>query len=80
MRTMVSCLYLLRESVEQIEASLFAPQEATCVLIEGGLPVSSTSFAEKMPGTGSVDSFPSGSLTDQDLLELVFAHPKVIVL
>lgn len=77
---MASCLYLLREPVEGLEASLFAPQEATCVLIEGGLPVSSTSFAEKMPGTGSVDSSPSGSLTDQDLLELVFAHPKVIVL
>lgn len=77
---MASCLYLLREPVERLEASLFAPQEAAYVLLEDGLPVSSTSFAVKMPGTGSTDSSLSGSLTDQDLLELVFAHSKVIVL
>lgn len=77
---MASCLYLLREPVERLEASLFAPQEASYVLLEGGLPVSSTSFAVKMPETGSTDSSLSGSLTDGDLLELVFAHSKVIVL
>ena len=77
---MVSCLYLLRESVEQIEASLFAPQQSVYVLLEDGLPDSSTSFAEKRTGIGSTDSSPSGSLTDQDLLELVLAHSKVIVL
>lgn len=77
---MASCLYLLREPVERLEASLFAPQDAAYVLLEDGLPVASTSFAEKMPETGSTDAFPSGSLTDQDLLELVFAYSKVIVL
>lgn len=77
---MAPCLYLLREPVERLEASLFAPQEGAYVLLEGGLPVSSASFAEKMPETGSTDSSRSGSLTDQDLLELVFTHSKVIVL
>ena len=77
---MASCLYLLREPVERLEASLFAPQEAAYVLLEGGLPVSSTSFAERMSKTVPTGSSPSGSLTDQDLLELVFAHTKVIVL
>jgi len=77
---MASCLYLLREPVEQLEASLFAPQQSVYVLLEDGLPDSSTSFAEKRTGTGSTDSSPSGSLTDQDLLELVLAHSKVMVL
>ena len=77
---MASCLYLLREPVEGLEASLFVPQDAAYVLIESAQPGSSTSFAQKMTKTGSTDSSPSGSLTDQDLLELVFAHSKVIVL
>lgn len=77
---MTPCLYLLREPVEGLESSLFARQGAAYVLIEGGLPVSSTSFAEKISGTGSTESSPSVSLTDQELLELVLAHSKVIVL
>jgi hypothetical protein len=77
---MASCLYLLREPVERLEASLFVPQDAAYVLLEDGLPDSSTSFAEKRAGTGSTDSSPSGSLTDEALLELVCAYSKVIVL
>ena len=75
-----SCLYLLREPVEGLEASLFAPNESDCVLIEGGRPVSSTSFAEKMSKSSLNNASSSSGLTDVDLLELVFAHSKVIVL
>jgi len=74
-----ACLYLLREPAEGIEASLFVFREAGCVLLEEALPASSTYFAENVPKGGLNDSS-SGSLTDLDLLELVFAHTKVIVL
>lgn len=77
---MASCLYLLREPIEGLEASLFAPQESAYVLLEDGLPVSSTSFAEMTPQAASTDSSLPRSLTDQDLVELVFAQSKVIVL
>jgi hypothetical protein len=77
---MPSCLYVLRKSVEGIEASLFVSQEAGFVLLEEGLPASSTSFAENVPKGGPNDSSRSVSLTALDLLELVFAHTKVILL
>lgn len=77
---MPACLFILREPPEGIESSLFSSQESGYVLLEEGLPASSTSFAEKMPKSGLTESSPSGSLTDVDLLELVFAHSKVIVL
>ena len=74
------CLYMLREPSEGVESSLFTPQESGYVLLEEGLPVSSTSFAEHVRKGGPNDSSPSVSLTDRDLLELVFAHAKVILL
>lgn len=77
---MPSCLYLLRKPLEGIDASLFVSQEAGCVLVEEGLPASSISFAEHVRKGGPNDSSPSVSITDLDLLELVFAHTKVIVL
>jgi hypothetical protein len=75
-----ACLYILREPLEGIEFSLFSSQESGYVLLEEGLPASSTSFAEKVPKGGLTKSSPSGSLTEVDLLELVFAHTKVILL
>ena len=77
---MPACLYMLREPLEGIESSLFSSQESGYVLLEEGLPASSTSFAEKVSKSGLTESSPSGSLTDVDLLELVFAHTKVILL
>lgn len=77
---MADCLYILREPSEGIESSLFTTQESGYVLLEEGLPVSSTSFAEHVRKGGLNDSSPSVSLTDRDLLELVFAHKKVILL
>lgn len=74
------CLYILREPSEGIESGLFAFQESGYVLLEEGLPASSTSFAEHVRKGGPNDSSPSVSLTDRDLLELVFAHAKVILL
>lgn len=77
---MPDCLYILREPSEGIESSLFTSQESGYVLLEAGLPPSSTGFAEHVPKSGPDDSSPSVSLTDRDLLELVFAHTKVILL
>ncbi len=77
---MPAYLYMLRESAEGIESSLFISQESGYVLLEEGLPASSASFAEHVRKGGPNDSSPSSSLTDLDLLELVFAHTKVIVL
>jgi hypothetical protein len=78
--TVPACLYLLREPAEGIESSLFASQEAGYVLLEEALPASSTSFAEHVPKGGQRDSSVLAGLTDVDLLELVFAQVKVIVL
>jgi len=75
-----ACLYMLREPSEGIESSLFTSQESGYVLLEEGLPASSTSFAEHVRKGGPNDTSPSVSLTDRDLLELVFAHTKVILL
>jgi len=77
---MPECLYMLREPLEGIESSLFAAQESGYVLLEEGLPASSTNFAEHVRKGVPNDSSPSVSLTDRDLLELVFAHTKVILL
>lgn len=77
---MSTCLYLLRKPVAGIDASLFVSGEAACVLLEKGLPDSSTSFAETGPTGGPNDSSHSVRLTDLELLDLVFAHAKVIVL
>ena len=77
---MESCLYLLREPIAGLEGSLIAPNEAACVLLEGGLPAFSTNFAEHVRKGDPNDPSPSVSLTDRDLLELVFAHTKVILL
>jgi hypothetical protein len=74
------CLYILREPLEGIESSLSPSQESGFVLLAAGLPASSTSFAEHVRNGGPNDSSPSVSLTDRDLLELVFAHTKVILL
>ena len=71
---------MLREPSEGIESSLFAAQESGYVLLEEGLPASSTSFAEHVRKGSPNDTSPSVSLTDRDLLELVFAHAKVILL
>mgnify|MGYP003492402087 CR=1 FL=1 len=75
-----ACLYMLREPSEGIESSLFTSQESGYVLLEEGLAASSTSFAEHVRKGGPNDTSPSVSLTDRDLLELVFAHTKVILL
>ena len=71
---------MLREPPEGIDSSLFTSQESGYVLLEEGLPASSASFAEHVRKGGPNDSSPSVSLTDRDLLELVFAHTKVILL
>jgi len=71
---------MLREPSEGIESSLFTSQESGYVLLEEGLPASSPSFAEHVRKGDPNDSSPSVSLTDRDLLELVFAHTKVILL
>ncbi|MDP3092647.1 MAG: hypothetical protein Q8N04_18375 [Nitrospira sp.] len=77
---MAACLYLLREPVTGIESSLFTSQESGYVLLEEGLPASSTSFAEHVRKDGRNDSLTSVKVADQDLLDLVFAHTKVILL
>ena len=77
---MAACLYILREPVKGIESSLFTPQESGYVVLEEELPPSSTSFAEHVQKNGLNGSSPSVGVTDQDLLDLVFAHTKVIVL
>jgi hypothetical protein len=77
---MPSCLYLLREPLEGIESSLFAPLETESLLLEGGLPAASTSFAESLRKGDKKDSSSQSSLTEADVLELVLAHSKVIVL
>lgn len=77
---MAACLYILREPVTGIESSLFLPQESGYVILEEGLPASSSSFAEHVQKDGLNDSSISVSVTDQDLLDLVFAYTKVIVL
>ena len=77
---MPACLYMLREPSEVIESSLFTSQESGYVLLEEGLPASSTSFAEHVRKDGPNDTSPSVSLTDRDLLELVFTYKKVILL
>jgi len=77
---MAACLYILREALGGLESSLFTSQESGYVLLEEGLPASSTSFAEHIQKDGLIDSSPSVSVTDQDLLDLVFTHTKVIVL
>lgn len=71
---------MLREPLEGIESSLFTSQESGYVLLEEGLPASSTGFAEHVRKGSLNDSSPSVSLTDRDLLDLVFAHTKVILL
>ncbi|MCC6141589.1 MAG: hypothetical protein IT389_13345 [Nitrospira sp.] len=78
---MASSLYLLREPLEGIESSLFAPRDTESVLLlEGGLPASSTNFAEVVRLSDQKGSSSQGNVTEADLLELVFAHGKVIVL
>lgn len=77
---MAACLYILREPVKGIESSLFTPEESGYVVLEEGLPPSSPSFAEHVQKDGPNDSSPPVSVTDQDLLDLVFAHTKVILL
>ena len=71
---------MLREPSKGIESSLFTSQEPGYVLLEAGLPSVSTGFAEHVRKGGPDDSSPSVSLTDRELLELVFAHRKVILL
>ena len=75
-----ACLYMLREPSEGIESSLFIAQESGYVLLEEGLPASYTGFAEHVRKGGPNDTSSFVSLTDRDLLELVFAHTKVILL
>lgn len=77
---MPACFYLLREPAAGIESSLFASQEAGYVLLEGALPSSSTDFAEIARNGDQKDSSVLAGLTDVELLDLVFAHSKVIVL
>jgi hypothetical protein len=78
---MAASLYLLREPLEEIESSLFIPLDAeAALLIEGGLPSSSKSFAEIVPKNDRKDVSSQSSMTEAELLELVFAHGKVIVL
>ncbi len=78
---MAASLYLLREPLEGIESSLFAPLDAESMfLIEGGLPSSSKSFAEIVPKRDLKEVSSQSSVTEAELLELVFAHGKVIVL
>lgn len=77
---MADCLYILREPSDGIESSLFISQESEYVLLEEGLPASSTSFGEQVRKDGLNDSSPSVGLTDLDLLDLVFAHTKIILL
>lgn len=78
---MAASLYLLREPLEGIESSLFAPLDAeSTFLIEGGLPSSSKSFAEIVQKSDRKEVSSQSSVTEAELLELVFAHGKVIVL
>ncbi|ULA64339.1 MAG: hypothetical protein LZF86_120060 [Nitrospira sp.] len=78
---MAASLYLLREPLEGIESSLFAPLDAeSAFLIEGGLPSSSKSFAEIVQKSDRKEVSSQSSVTEAELLELVFAHGKVIVL
>lgn len=79
---MASCLYMLREPSTGLESSLFDAQEArsSVLLVEEGLPYTSQNFAEKISVGDQLSSSDYSGLTEIEVVDLLFAHSKIIVL
>ena len=82
MSVMASCLYILREPSTGLESSLFDPRDvaSSVLLVEEGLPSASQSFAEKVVEGNQKSASFHASLTESEVLDLLFAHSKIIVL
>jgi len=79
---MTSALYVIRGPLQEVEQSLFSQGDVSSPVIgiEDALPSSSTNFAEVLCDNRATMQRSGHSLTGEDLLELAFSCPKVIVL
>ncbi|MGA6827486.1 hypothetical protein ACO9S2_07705 [Nitrospira sp. NS4] len=79
---MTSSLYLVRSPLQQVEQSLLVPGDVASPVIgiEKALSPASTNFAEVLCENQATSQFSGQPLTADDLLELAFSCPKVIVL
>lgn len=79
---MTSSLYVVRSPLQQVEQSLLLPGDVSSPVIgiEKALSTASTNFAEVLCNNQPAKQFSGQPLTADDLLELAFSYPKVIVL
>lgn len=79
---MTSALYIIRGPLQKVEQSLFSQGDVSSPVIgiEGAVSYSLPNFAEVLCDNQVVKQHSGQSLTADDLLELAFSHPKVIVL
>lgn len=78
---MISALYIVRRPLQTVEPSLFLQSDASSSVIgvEKALS-SSVHLAEVIYGHPGAEVKSGQALTAEDLLELAYRHPKVIVL
>jgi len=79
---MTSSLYLVRGPLQQVEQSLLLSSDVSSPVIgiEKALSPDSTNFAEVLCDNQAAKQVSGQPLTADDLLELAFNYPKVIVL
>jgi hypothetical protein len=78
---MTSALYVVRCPLQTVEPSLLSQSDVSSSVIgvEKALS-SSTHFAEVLCDNPGAEQSSGQALTAEDLLELAYRHPKVIVL